>query len=668
MSKHVLIVDDSRTESLKARLILEREGFHVSLAADGREGLSKAAQEKPDLVVLDTVMPQMNGFEACGRLKLDPSTLHIPILMLPTAEEAAEMPSGANLPQFLIKPYDPRGLIAKVTELANGQSASPVMLSDQAELEQLRRQAANANKARSDFLANMSHELRTPLHEIMGMTELLIGTGLDAEQQSYVETAKRSSNALLSLISDVIEFSELEAGQLELHPKDFDLAEPVQRVIEIMGPRAQDKGLKLSTSFAPQVPRALYGDSNRLRQVLDNLVANAIKFTERGEISVWVDLESQVDREVELHIRVSDTGIGIPADRREVIFEPFQQADISATRRYGGLGMGLAMAKQLVKLMNGRLWVESNPGQGSVFHFTLKLTAAAQVAAPTVNRNWPRPLNILVAEDSPTNQMIAKSSLKKAGHRVTIAINGLEAIKAYEQARAKNEPFELILMDVSMPEMDGLDATRAIRVQEQTPGHGHIIIVAMTAFATKEYHDKCFESGMDGYVTKPVRLDELNKTLEPLMAEVGEAAAPPKVDDRSAATATPSPIDLGAALEVVGGDVDILREAVSLSLEEVPDELAALQTAVSTLDAKQVEAKAHRLKGVMGTLGGFFARDAGQVLETMGEQRNLTGAAAALQHFEREIKRVVEFYQNSHWARQAEQLAEQLALAEAGGA
>ncbi|MBI5563985.1 MAG: response regulator [Chloroflexi bacterium] len=664
MSKHVLIVDDSRTESLKARLILEREGFRVSLATDGHEGLVKAAQDKPDLIVLDTLMPQMNGFEACGRLKLDPSTRHIPILMLPTAEEAAEMPSGANLPQFLIKPYDPRGLIGKVSELANGHAA----LNDQAELEQLRRQAANANQARSDFLANMSHELRTPLHEIMGMTELLYGTELNAEQQAYLETAKRSSNALLSLISDVIEFSELEAGQLELHPKDFDLADPIQRVIEIMGARAQDKGLRFSTGCAPQVPHALHGDGNRLRQILDNLVANAIKFTERGDISVRVDLASQVDRAVELHVRVTDTGIGIPADRHAVIFEPFQQADVSATRRYGGLGMGLAMARQLVKLMNGRLWVESEPGQGSTFHFTVKMMAVAQAAPATPARNWPRPLNILVAEDSPTNQLIARSSLKKAGHQVTIAVNGLEAVKADEQARAQHAPIDLILMDVSMPEMDGLDATRAIRVKEQTPGSGHIPIVAMTAFATKEYHDKCFESGMDGYVTKPVRIDELNKTLEPLLTETGDRES--GIEDQGSGTevAAPGPIDLTAALEVVGGDVDILREAVSLSLEEVAGELAALRAAVGTSNAKEVEARAHRLKGVMGALGGTLAHAAGQQLESMGEQGNLAQAPEALKRFEHELRRVVTFYEDPRWAQQAQQQAELMALAEAGGA
>ena len=664
MSKQILIIDDSRTEALKARLLLEREGYQVSVAADGREGLFRAAQDKPDLILLDTVMPAMNGFEACGKLKIDPQTVHIPIVLMPTADEAAEMPSGAGLPSFLIKPYEPRALVAKVQEAVNGHALSGDTARDagpryQAELAQLRNQLDHAQKARSDFLANMSHELRTPLHEIIGMTDLLVTTELTAEQQGYLNTTKSSSNALLSLISDVIEFSELEAGQLELHSRDFDLAEPFQRVAEIMATRANEKGLKFNTAFAPQVPHALIGDANRLRQVLDNLIGNAIKFTERGEITVRVDVDNRVGAEVQLHFSVKDTGVGIPTNRLETIFEPFQQADNSATRRYGGLGMGLAMAKQLVTLMQGRIWAESVMGQGSTFHFTLKLLAAKQVApvATAAPSNWPRPLSILVAEDSPTNQMIAKSSLKKAGHSVTLAVNGLEAVKAFEQAHAKSAPFDLILMDVSMPEMDGLEATRAIRVKEQML-NSHIIIVAMTAFATKEYHDKCFASGMDGYVTKPVRIDELNKALEPLLAETGQPTSG-TASPKAVSADEPAAVDLKEALETVGDDVDILRDAVALSLEEVPSELDALRQAVQGRDSKEVEAKAHRLKGVMGTLGGMQARDAGQQLETMGEQGNLAGAPESLKAFEAEIARVVAFYQNPRW--------EQLAHAAVGG-
>ena len=271
---------------------------------------------------------------------------------------------------------------------------------------------------------------------------------------------------------------------------------------------------------------------------------------------------------------------------------------------------------------------------------------AAEVA-PTAQR-WPRPLQILVAEDSPTNQLIAKSSLLKAGHTVTLAVNGLEAVKAYEASRTapRGQQFDLVLMDVAMPEMDGLDATRTIREKEKTLG-GHISIVAMTAFATKEYHTKCLDAGMDAYVTKPVRIDELNKTLEPLMTQSPTTADTAK-----------SPVDLGEALEVVGGDVDILRDAAALSLEEIPAQLHALKEAMTAQDAKGVEAKAHRLKGVMGSLGGMAAHEIGQRLETMGEQGNLAGGVDVVKAFEREIGRVVSFYSNPSWEQRARAMVE----------
>jgi CheY-like chemotaxis protein len=341
---------------------------------------------------------------------------------------------------------------------------------------------------------------------------------------------------------------------------------------------------------------------------------------------------------------VSDTGIGIPKDRQELIFEPFQQSDTSATRRYGGLGVGLALAKQLVKLMGGRIWVESQPGEGSVFHFTVKMQTPAPVAsavAPVAGKAWPRALRILVAEDSPTNQLIAKSSLSKAGHAITLAANGVEAVKHFQASRDNAQPFDLVLMDVAMPEMDGLDATRTIREKEKSLG-GHLPIVAMTAFATKEYQIKCIESGMDAYVTKPVRIEELNKTLEPLMTREPAAPVPP--------------VNLRDALEVVGDDVDILRDAVASSLSEVPEQLQQLKEAMSRQDASGVEAKAHRLKGVMSNLGGNGAREVGQRLETMGEQRNLSGGGELVSRFESEIARVVAFYSSPAWEQSARAL------------
>jgi signal transduction histidine kinase/HPt (histidine-containing phosphotransfer) domain-containing protein len=648
MSTRILVVEDSRTEAMRARLILEHAGFQVSLALDGQEGLQKAGTEKPDLILMDTLMPKVNGFEACGKLKLDPKTMHIPVVMMVYEGEAADMPSGAALDCLLVKPYEPNALVDKVKQFAQTNNAAPVADAGeiqryQQELRAARQEIVAAQKARMDFLANMSHELRTPLHEIIGMTELMQNTPLSPEQAEYLKTAHASSNALLMLISDVIEFSELEAGQLGLEEKPFELAEPLERTLELVRPRAADKGIALRTVIDACVPQQLIGDANRLRQVLVNLVANAVKFTDKGEVVVSVQCAENSEPNTlsspltTLHFSIHDTGIGIPHDRHAIIFEPFQQVDSSATRRFGGLGMGLALTKQLVKLMGGRIWVESEPGKGSTFHFTVRLPTQAQTLPAAKSTGIARALRILVAEDSPTNQLIARSSLTKAGHTVTIANNGIEAVNAFDAGQ-----FDLILMDVAMPEMDGLDATRMIREKEKAYG-GHSIIVAMTAFATKEYQTKCFEAGMDAYVTKPVRIDELNKTIAPLFASASAAPAE-------------SPVNLRDALEVVGDDVDILRDAVAASLAEVPAELQLLKEAMAQQNAHGVEAKAHRLKGVMGNLGGTRAREIGQQLETMGEQGNLANGRAVLAQFEQEIARVIAFYADPAWEQQARTL------------
>lgn len=639
MTNKILIIRDSRTEALRTRLILEQEGFQVRVATDGADGLRQAASDAPDLILLDTIMRGTNGFETCGKLKLDPKTNRIPVVMLGGAEELNQMPSGEKVDCFLTAPFAPPALLSLVKKWSNGRGHAGG--SDAQAVDELKCELDKAQRARSDLLANMSHELRTPLHEIVGMTELLGGTPLSQEQNGFLGTIKSSSNILITLIGDVIEFSEIQTGQAVLEQKTFDLNEPLQRCLEIVKPRAQEKGLAFHVQIAVGTPTALSGDANRLRQILTNLADNACKFTERGEIAIDVSADKTTDDAMELHVRVRDTGIGIPAEKFETIFEPFQQADTSSTRRFGGSGMGLALAKQLVNLMQGQLWLESTMGQGSIFHFTvpLKRQTVRAVAPQPAARALPPSLAILVAEDSPTNQLIARSSLSKAGHKVTLAVNGLEAVKAFEASRAPDaKPFDLVLMDISMPEMDGLDATRAIREREKMLG-GHLLIIAMTAFATQDYREKCALAGMDAYVTKPVRIDELNRTLDELMT------APP--------VAETSAVDLHEALDVVGGDVDILRQAVELTLEEVPQQIDGLHHAVAANDAKQIEAKAHRLKGIMSNLGGMLARECGEQLETLAEKGQTQNAPALAQQFVDEIQRVVSFYMTPGWEAKA---------------
>ncbi|MFZ5917720.1 MAG: response regulator [Chloroflexota bacterium] len=650
MSKRILIVEDSATEALRARLILERHGYRVSLAADGQAGLNLALQEGPDLVILDSILPRMSGYEAYQRLRVEPQTADIPVLMLLTGVRAGESPcslgSGGDL--YIAKPYDPALLLAGVeqaTARTNGHLGEADGLDRDGEivryreaLEQARLEVAEARRAKSEFLATMSHELRTPLHEIMGMTDLALDTHLTPEQRTYLTATKTSANALLAIIGDILEYAELETGQLALALDLFGLWDMVEKTIDILLPHAREKGLTLEYRIASNVTREAVGDPVRLRQVLSNLIGNAIRFTEQGGVFVEVGQGAASEGEVELHVSVRDTGIGIPKEKQEIIFDTFRQADGSTTRQYGSIGLGLAMSRQLVELMGGCIWVESQFGLGSTFHFTVRL--ARPLVKPHAHADGaatPLQWHILVAEDSPTNQLIATANLKKAGHTVRIAENGRVALEAWE-----NGDFDLILMDIAMPEMDGLEATRLIRERERETG-GHIPIVAMTAFAMQEYRDKALEAGMDAYVTKPVSADELRRVIEPLLLRVSLPA--------SKAPALPQPVDLSAALDVVDGDVSVLEAVVTLFLAEHEQLMAALGEAVEQRDCAAVERAAHRLRGAVSNVGGRVAGGLAGDLEAAAGAGNLGDAAAPWARLEAEMARVVAFYSRPGWPR-----------------
>ncbi len=426
----------------------------------------------------------------------------------------------------------------------------------QVELERAKEAAETANRAKSEFLANISHEVRTPMNGIIGMTALLLDTDLGTEQREYLKMVKGSADSLLTLLNDILDFSRIEAGKFDLDQVDFNLRESLNETIRILAVRAHQKDLKLELEVSPSVPDVFEGDPNRLRQVLINLVGNSIKFTERGEIRVDVNMAevgeivsgptTNSDREGRsdgpsgsfetsqheenvpspwqndqcvLQFSVSDTGIGIPQGKQGLIFAAFTQADGSTTRKYGGSGLGLTISAQLVELMGGKIWVKSEVGQGSTFEFTVRLRpqsastfepATPLPAPPNLLSEPRRALKVLIAEDNYANQTFALHILQKAGHEVVLAENGVKALAALER-----EVFDLVLMDLQMPVMGGFEATAVIRQREKQSGT-RVPIIAFTAHAMKEDQQRCLEAGMDAYLSKPIRAKDLLDAIEEL--------------------------------------------------------------------------------------------------------------------------------------------------------
>ncbi len=590
----ILIVDD-RPENLWALADTLRDvGVDVIQASSGNAALVACLNHDFALAIVDVKMPGMNGFELAQLLRDDAKTARLPILFLSAAysdELHVFRGYAAGGVDYVVKPFDPGILLSKVRvflelerhraeiarhrdhldelvrkrtgelEIVNqdlrlSRAATQKLLDEavcsreQAEQlnAQLRREIAQrkiveeslarardeaeaASRMKSQFLANLSHEICTPLNGVIGMTGLLMATPLTDEQKRFAAAIRGSGGALLALLNDMLDFSKIEAGRLRLDLLDFDLRAMLEESLAPLIIRAQGKGLRFISSIADAVPSRLLGDAGRLRQIITNLVSNALKFTERGEITLTAALVTETKTDAVLRFVVRDTGIGISPEHQPKLFQKFSQADASTTRRYGGSGLGLAIAKELTELMGGEIGVSSQAGAGSEFWFTVRLrrpvSRTRPVGAPPTSARLPALRNctarILVAEDNIVNQEVALGILRNLGLRADAVDDGAEAVAALTTGQ-----YDLVLMDLHMPRMDGLEATRIIRDAHSPIRDHQIPIIALTASAMQRDRECCLEAGMNAFITKPVFPLPLIEVLNVWLPETAVTSANPR--------------------------------------------------------------------------------------------------------------------------------------------
>jgi len=527
----VLLIDDNLSTRTPLVSVLEQADYEVVLGYCAEEAMKLLRTLTPDIILLDVMMPGMNGFSFCRKLKKDPKYQDIPVIFLTSLSQQTDIVKGfdAGGQDYIIKPFNQQELLARVR--------THIHLHDTLlENKRLSRLALDANRSKSEFLASMSHEIRTPLNSIIGMAEVLAETALSVEQHEYVRIFRSAGENLLEIINDILDLSKIEAGQTELESIDFDLPTLLDSVTSLVSLRADEQETLIHTHIDSDVPFYLQGDPTRLRQILLNLVGNAGKFTRKGKVEIKVSTESQTGPEQKLLFSITDNGIGIPTDKQQLIFDSFTQADSLTTRKYGGTGLGLTICQKLLNIMQGRIWLTSQPEKGSTFFFTIPFSQATS-PRPEIDTNIGiqparcellQAAHILLVDDNKDNCNLIRLYLHNTPFTLKTAGNGQEAVTLFCA-----KPYDLILMDIEMPIMDGYEATQKIRQWEQKQQRTPVPIIALTAHAFIRFKKKCLDAGCSDFLTKPVKKAKLIETIAihlQLSGQIQSQPAPMEAD------------------------------------------------------------------------------------------------------------------------------------------